>query len=68
MMRFLLAAALALISSAMGGQQAPAEPGPPVGSRVPDFEATDQNAEVRSLHGMMGPKGLMLVFIRSADW
>ena len=45
---------------------APAETGPAVGTRVPDFEATDQNGEVRSLRGLMGPKGLVRVFIRSA--
>jgi hypothetical protein len=45
-----------------------ADPGPAVGSRVPDFTLPDQNGQARSLHSLMGPKGLMLVFFRSADW
>lgn len=42
--------------------------GPAVGARVPDFEAADQNGVRHSLRSVMGPKGLMLVFFRSADW
>jgi len=41
---------------------------PAIGSRVPDFEAVDQNGRAWSLQKLMGPKGLMLVFFRSADW
>ena len=39
---------------------------PPV--PVPDFTLTDQQGRVRSLDSLMGPRGLMLVFSRSADW
>ena len=42
--------------------------GPQVGSRVPDFTLADQAGQSRSLQSLMGPKGLMLVFSRSADW
>ena len=42
--------------------------GPQVGEGVPDFELQDQNAKTQTLHSIMGPKGAMLVFIRSADW
>jgi peroxiredoxin len=42
--------------------------GPQVGSRVPDFTLADQSGQSRSLQSLMGPKGLMLVFSRSADW
>lgn len=42
--------------------------GPQVGSRVPDFSLTDQNGELQTLRSVMGPKGAMLVFFRSADW
>jgi cytochrome oxidase Cu insertion factor (SCO1/SenC/PrrC family) len=45
-----------------------AEPGIPVGSKVPDFELTDQSGQTRTLKSLMGPKGIMLVFFRSADW
>jgi cytochrome oxidase Cu insertion factor (SCO1/SenC/PrrC family) len=42
--------------------------GPQVGSRVPDFTLLDQKGQSRTLTSLMGPKGLMLVFYRSADW
>ena len=42
--------------------------GPQVGERVPTFSLTDQSGKTRTLESIMGPKGAMLVFIRSADW
>jgi len=42
--------------------------GPQVGEHVPDFSLKDQNGKVWTLQSIMGPKGAMLVFIRSADW
>jgi len=45
-----------------------AKVGPQVGSSVPDFSLPDQTGKVRTLQSLMGPKGLMLVFSRSADW
>ena len=42
--------------------------GPQVGSRVPDFTLLDQQGQPRTLASLGGPKGLMLVFYRSADW
>jgi hypothetical protein len=42
--------------------------GPQVGQRVPDFSLKDQNGNIQTLQSIMGPKGAMLVFIRSADW
>ncbi len=42
--------------------------GPQVGARVPDFSLTDQNGQPHTLQSVMGPKGAMLVFFRSADW
>ena len=42
--------------------------GPQVGTRVPDFTLLDQTRQSRTLKSLMGPKGLMLVFFRSADW
>ena len=61
-------------------QRAPAQPsgqaalpdiqrlGPQVGARVPDFTLLDQTGQSRSLKSLIGSKGLMLVFFRSADW
>ena len=42
--------------------------GPAIGSKVPDFALADQNGKQRQLHDLMGPKGMLLVFTRSADW
>ncbi len=42
--------------------------GPQVGERVPDFSLQDQHGEIQTLQSIMGPKGAMLVFVRSADW
>jgi AhpC/TSA family len=42
--------------------------GPKVGEKVPDFTLPDQNGREHSLQQLMGPKGLLLVFVRSADW
>ena len=42
--------------------------GPQVGERVPDFSLKDQNGKTWTLPSIMGPKGTMLVFVRSADW
>jgi hypothetical protein len=42
--------------------------GPAVGEKVPDFTLPDQNGREWSPSQLMGPKGLLLVFVRSADW
>ena len=42
--------------------------GPTVGARVPDFTLQDQAGQTRSLSSLLGPKGAVLVFFRSADW
>ena len=42
--------------------------GPQVGERVPDFSLKDPNGRIQTLQSIMGPKGAMLVFLRSADW
>ena len=69
--------ALTVFVAALGGLllQAPARApvdlskvGPQVGQRVPDFTLPDQTGRARTLESLMGPKGLMLVFYRSADW
>jgi hypothetical protein len=70
------AALLVLASPAAGGQNAQpgrqrvdvAKLGPQVGARVPDFSLPDQTGRVRDLQSIMGPRGAMLVFYRSADW
>ncbi len=42
--------------------------GPDVGQQVPSFSARDQDGRNQTLKSIMGPKGAMLVFFRSADW
>lgn len=44
------------------------ELGPQVGTRVPSFSLTDQTGRLQTLQSVMGPKGAILVFFRSADW
>ena len=42
--------------------------GPQVGEQVPDFSLPDQNGTIWTRQSIMGPRGAMLVFVRSADW
>jgi hypothetical protein len=39
-----------------------------IGQVAPAFELKDQNGRTRTLKSLMGRKGVLLVFIRSADW
>ena len=42
--------------------------GPQVGERVPDFSLPDQHGTIRTLQSIMGERGAMILFHRSADW
>jgi peroxiredoxin len=42
--------------------------GLPVGSTVPDFVLQDQDSAAHRLKSLLGPKGGVLLFVRSADW
>jgi peroxiredoxin len=44
------------------------EYGPPVGAAVPDFELRDQFGKTHTLKSLIGPKGAVVLFFRSADW
>ena len=66
---------LASPADAAGGRQAAARQkvdvaklGPQVGQRVPDFNLRDQTGRMRNLQSVMGSRGAMLIFFRSADW
>jgi len=64
-------ACLAIACASAIGQQAAIDPrtvGPKVGSRVPAFALPDQAGQSRTLPSLLGPKGAILVFFRSADW
>jgi hypothetical protein len=63
-MKLFLLLALGAVLSA----QTSIKTGPAVGAKVPGFEAADQNGARQTLESIMGPKGAMLVFFRSADW
>ena len=56
---------LAVFAAALCGQTGS---GPAVGDRVPDFAAPDQAGRTQTLKSIIGFKGAMLVFYRSADW
>ncbi len=42
--------------------------GPEVGARIPGFEAKDHTGKTQTFESLRGPKGLLLLFTRSADW
>jgi hypothetical protein len=74
-----LIAVTALLGITLHGQQQSSGPsatdridvstlGPQVGERVPEFSLRDQNGRTQTLQSIMGARGAMLVFVRSADW
>ncbi len=75
-MKYLLLLALATVVHAddrprlrpLNDQSTNARTGPEVGARIPDFEAVDLNGKRQTFATLTGPKGLLLVFARSADW
>jgi hypothetical protein len=67
-MRKNLILGLALGLTVMAQTPRPAKTGPAVGEVVPAFSATDQTGRTQTLASVMGAKGAMLVFFRSADW
>jgi hypothetical protein len=64
----LLAALIFFSACAVTSAQQAAKTGPEVGSTLPAFEASDQNGRPQNLQTILGPKGALLVFYRSADW
>ena len=67
-MRKTLGIGLTIGLAALAQVPRPAKTGPAVGAMLPAFSATDQNGLTQSLSSVMGAKGAMLVFFRSADW
>jgi hypothetical protein len=62
-----------LLGLALGAATVQAPPslldvGPAIGAAIPRFEARDQAGRLRTFDDLKGPNGLMLVFVRSADW
>ncbi len=52
----------------LNDQSANAVTGPAIGAHIPEFAAVDQNGKPQTFETLKGPKGLVLVFARSADW
>ncbi len=67
-MLLLLSVSLLQIPSAPREKIDLSKRGPQVGQRVPDVSLRDQTGKVQTLRSIMGPKGAMIVFFRSADW
>ena len=42
--------------------------GPDPGQKIPVFALKDQTGKTQTLETLRGPKGLVLLFVRSADW
>jgi hypothetical protein len=59
---------LTLIALFAGSLVAATPTGPEVGTKAPGFELRDANGVTHTLSSLLGPKGAMLVFFRSADW
>ena len=49
-------------------QGAGVKTGPSVGESIPSFGAVDHNGKTQTFASLRGPKGLVLLFHRSADW
>jgi hypothetical protein len=77
--RILLGLCLLVLAPAVGfaARQQPGIPspafdvesvGPKVGEALPLFSLQDQSGRTQSLASVLGPKGAVIVFFRSADW
>jgi hypothetical protein len=58
------AVSLLLLCASLGAR----EYGPPVGSKMPAFKLKDQDGKTHTLSNLLGPKGAVILFFRSADW
>jgi hypothetical protein len=65
---YLLWLALLLLASVLKAQTNPPPKGPQVGEAIPAFKLRDQFGHEQTFDTMVGPKGLVLLFFRSADW
>ena len=58
------AVSLVLLGSSLSAR----EYGPPVGAKMPGFDLKDQDGKAHTLASLLGPKGAVILFFRSADW
>ena len=66
-MRIAIAFALAAVAGA-GHAAYQDDWGPSVGAELPALAATDQDRAEQRLASLAGERGLLLFFVRSADW
>jgi peroxiredoxin len=67
--RVLVAAFAFLVAAGFAGAAAADDLGPAIGTKVPTIGTPpDQSGTPRTLDSLMGEKGLVLFFFRSADW
>ena len=67
---FLVEGGLAITTApaAQAGAVAVTERGPAIGQKIPAFAARDQFGKEQTLASLTGADGLVLLFVRSADW
>jgi len=66
---FIFLAALGPLNSELSNQNASKiKTGPPIGTKIPSFRASDQFGRLQDFDSTRGPKGAIVVFFRSADW
>lgn len=58
----------ALLKAFIEAQNEGATSGIAIGQTAPDFALKDQTGRTHTLKSLMGRKGVLLVFTRSADW
>jgi peroxiredoxin len=63
-----LSAPLIALAFFAAGAASAHDVGPPVGARVPALSVTTSGGEAATLRDLAGPKGVVLVFYRSARW
>ena len=64
-----IAAVAALGALAVAGHAAYQDDwGPPVGAPLAAFDVPDQTGARRDLAGLAGERGLLVFFVRSAEW
>jgi hypothetical protein len=66
--RFLAAFVVLTALSGLQSQGVIDRLGPQPGQTTPGFRLPDQHGHRQTLRKVAGPKGTMVVFVRSADW
>jgi hypothetical protein len=62
------ACARLLIAPALAQDGPAIRTGPEAGEKIPAFSLPDQNGRIQTFDSLKKPNGLLLAFVRSADW